>query len=223
MKRIIISIFALSMFFNTNAQVEKGAIALMGGIHVLNDMQREELGSLGTTYSRFNRTNVDFGGMYFLGTQFALGAALLVNNSASLSGTDQNDLKLSSSRALTGGRIFGRYYHPCFAPRFYTFGQVDLSFAGGANKSYDGDGNEEFVDNVSQVGAGIRTGISYFLFPAIALEMNFGLFGWQQTTPTNSDAEDIKSVNNTFEFLALSKTITLGFCWYLGRSGGFAN
>ena len=219
MKRFIISIFTLYFCFSATAQIEQGATALMGGFHVLNDMDKTISGT-STFYNRTNNTTVDIGGMYAITSNIAVGTSFLLNNNATLSGDKKDDLLLQNSGSQAGLRLFGRYYHPCFAPRFYTFGQVYFAFLTGHEKSYDFQGSLESKDNASTIGAGINTGFSYFLIPAIALEMNFGLFNWNQSKVKNNDGT-YENLNNTFQLLALSKTLTIGFCWYLGRQGGF--
>jgi hypothetical protein len=107
------------------------------------------------------------------------------------------------------------------APRFYAFGQVDLGFGTGSSRLFDenGDEVEEARDNISQISFGIRPGIAYFLTPAIMLEASFGALAWQQQTQVNNSNNDFKQTQSTLDFFAFSKSLTFGFCWWLGRGG----
>ena len=86
---------------------------------------------------------------------------------------------------------------------------------------YDSDGNEEvdFSRSVSQIGLGVRPGFAYFLTPAVSLEMSFAALAWSQQKSTLDANNDFNTIESDFEFFAFSKSLAIGFCWWLGRSG----
>ena len=155
--------------------------------------------------------------MYMVTQAIGVGLIMLADNYS----THSNDVK-TSAEGLWGAGVFGRYYFPCFAPRFYTYGQVGFNFQGGTSRQYNSSTGEEIEalrDKVSEISIGINPGFSYFLTPAIALEMSFGLFSWGQTTRTNDQDNTLKQTDNDVAFWLNSKALTLGFCWWLGPMG----
>ncbi len=192
-------------------------IVLMGGFNIYNSKFTNS-NSGGSTDNAYANLFVNIAAMYMLTQTIGVGLAILGNNYTAHS----NDVK-TSSEGQWGAGVFGRYYFPCFAPRFYTFGQVGFNFQGGTSKEFDsntGDEIEALRDNVSSVSLGINPGFSYFLTPAIALEMSFGLFSWGQTTYTNDQDNTLKQTNSDVDFWLNSKALTFGFCWWLGPVGG---
>jgi hypothetical protein len=209
----ILLAFVSSLFIN--AQITGGSWVLMGGGGYFSNTSKSE-GVGDPIEFKFNQGFLDFGGMYLFTDNIGAGLALTLDNSVSL--TDGNK---TSSAGVFGLQLMGRYYSPCMAPRFYAFGQVDLGFGTGSSRIFDNDGEEieSLRDNISQIGFGIRPGIAYFLTPAVMLEASFGALAWQQQTFTNNENNDVKDINSSLDFFAFSKSLTFGFCWWLGRSG----
>ena len=215
MKKVKAFLVLMSIGLFAYAQPNAGSIVLMGGGGFFTNTQTTNSPN-NSIESKFNQGFVDFGVMYMLMDPLGVGLSLVMNNSSQFL-----DGKKKFSTSLTGARIMGRYYSPCMAPRFYTYGQLDLSFAGGSQKTFDNDENEieDEREKVSQFGVGVRPGFAYFLTPAISLEMSFAALAWNQTKTTSDNNNDFNTVNSDLEFFAFSKSLSIGFCWWLGRSG----
>ncbi len=219
MKKVSLFLVALFATIYVSAQVEGGNIVLMGGGGFFTNTNTSETPN-NKFESKFNQGFLDFGGMYMFTNNIGAGLALQLNNTTNFSDGDK-----TSSSSVFGAVVMGRYYSPCMAPRFYTFGQVDFGFGSGSRKSFDEDGNEieSQRDNISQLSFGIRPGIAYFLTPAIMLEASFGALAWQQQRLTNNENNDFRDQQTSLEFFAFSKTLSFGFCWWLGRGGASFN
>ena len=215
MKKLFILALASFIAFSISAQINASSWVLMGGAGYFQNTNKSESPNFNSEVS--TRSGVlDFGGMYLFTDN--IGGGLTLNSSG---GTNYSGDNKASSWNTFGATLLGRYYSPCMAPRFYFFGQADISFAGGSQKNYDDDGNEiaDDKENLSVFGFGIRPGISYFLTPAIMLEASFGALAWSQTTNTLDSDNRFKQTSSNLEFFAFSKTLQFGFCWWLGRSG----
>ena len=215
MKRLTLVITAVLAGLLLQAQTQGGSIVLMGGAGYFTDKTVNKFGN-NTFENKFNQGFIDFGAMYMIMDPLGIGLALNTTNYSSFS-----DGKKVSSQSLIGATVLARYYIPCMAPRFYTFGQVDLGFASGKSKSFDENGNEEEDDrvNLSQFSFGVRPGIAYFLTPAVMVEASFGALAWTQTKSVNNANNDITQTNSALEFFAFSKSLQFGFCWWIGRKG----
>ena len=217
MKKVKAFLILMSISLFAFAQPNAGSIVLMGGAGYSSYTYKDNVPSPFTNYEyQFNVGFVDFGVMYMLMDPLGVGLSLVMNNT-----TQFEDGKKQYSTNLTGARIMGRYYSPCMAPRFYTYGQLDLSFAGGSQKRFDNNENEIEDDRykVSELAVGIRPGFAYFLTPAVSLEMSFAALAWSQTKSTLDKDNDYNELESNFEFFAFSKSLSVGFCWWLGRSG----
>ena len=215
MKRITLLVAAILGGLMLHAQTEAGSIVLMGGGGFFTSTSESKFGN-NVFESKWNQTFLDFGGMYMLSDPFGVGLALTSNNWTSFS-----DGNKSSSQSLFGAMVMARYYSPCMAPRFYAFGQADFGFASGKDRDYDDDGNEieDNRDNLSQLSFGIRPGIAYFFTPAVMIEASFGALAWSQTKAVNNADNDVSSTDTQLEFFAFSKSLQIGFCWWIGRKG----
>jgi hypothetical protein len=215
MKKAFTLAAALCTAVTINAQVEQGAIVLMGGGGIYSFTSTDE-GPGDDSEFKFSGQFLNFGGQYLLTDNIGVGLNLNLEAMTQFSDGDK-----TSRQTLNGATLFGRYYSPCGAPRFYTYGEVGVNFAGGQSLSYDEEGDvvDFLSDDLSQFGFGIRPGIMYFLSPAVSIEASFGALSWQQTTSTNKEDSDFRNVTTDLEFFAFSKSLSFGFCWWLGRSG----
>lgn len=198
-----------------NAQVQQGAIVLMGGGGI-NSYTSTDMGGGNSDETKTNYSFLNFGGMYLLTEQ--IGVGLNVN---STNWRGEQDGKKNYKQSMFGATVMGRYYSNCGSERFYTYGQVDFGFASGSNEEYDIDGNvnTEYSDDVSSLSFGIRPGILYFLTPSVSIEANFGALEWNKYTYTNQMDNDYKTEDTSLDFFALSTSLNFGFSWWLGRKG----
>jgi hypothetical protein len=215
MKKKISLFAAFFAVLALSAQVEKGAIVLMGGGGFYSFTSTDQ-GPGDDDEFKISGQFLDFGGQFLLTDAIGVGLTL---DLSSQNGFDNGDKTYRET--LNGATLFGRYYSPCGSPRFYTYGELGVNFAAGQSLSYDEEGNvvDFLSDDISQFGFGIRPGIMYFLTPAISIEASFGALAWSQTTYTNQEDNDFSTVNTNLEFFAFSKSLQFGFSWWLGRGG----
>lgn len=104
---------------------------------------------------------------------------------------------------------FGVYarFHKMVADQFYIYLQPSLAFGTGSEEN----GNAPDTD-VSSFNIGIAPGMTYFLSPKFALEMNFGSLAYNSTTNKNSGVE---SKRENYGLNLNLNTITLGFSYYI--------
>lgn len=221
MKKVITTTAFSLMTVFAMAQPEKGAIVLFGGGGFNANTSTSETPSLTdptmtvTSETKSNNLNLDFGGAYFLTNNISVILAAIIASSSSETGGTQ-----TISNFNGGARLGARYYHPCGAPRFYTYGEAGLWYTGGSQTSFNPNtGIQNGKDQLSNIGFGINPGFAYFLTPAIALEMSFGLIGWNQSVRRDDANSDNRITDSQFQFLLDSKAFSLGFCWFLGRKG----
>lgn len=187
--------------------INQGQVVAMGNIGFSTNTDKTINGST-TNTSKANLFNMNIGAMYMIQQYIGIGLAILAYNNAVLFNGDK-----TSKLALFGAAVFARYYWPLFMNRLFFYGMVRFALSGG-NEIFYSNGQEQGKDKVSVIGASLNPGFSYFLMPALALEMNFGLLGWQQQTNKNSENSDQKRVVSDFQILAFTKTLTIGFCWW---------
>lgn len=196
------------------AQTEKGRYILSGGgSYYGSNMDRNYTN--GPIESKASNLFVDVGGTYMFLDQIAANLAFLMQSGSN----EYNGIKTSETTSI-GLRLAGRYYHPCLAPRFYTFGELGFSYMSGTFQNYDFDTGERTDDgSYGTVSTLINPGFVYFLTPSIALEMSFGLFGWQQSEGDDSGNPGQRYKTEQIQFLLNSRALSLGFSWWLGRKG----
>lgn len=215
MKKLITTVAFSLLAMLATAQVEKGAKVLFGGGGYNENTTKSENPNLSPTTTETKNTyfNLGIGGQYFLTDNISVLMAVLIYNSCEF----EEAIKINN-RFTGGGLIGARYYYPCMAPRFYTYGELSFSYAGGSKRTFDrSSGNETQKDKVNEIYVGINPGFSYFVTPSIALEMSFGLIGWNQSVLENDADARFRTTESDFDFLLDSKALTLGFCWFIGR------
>lgn len=216
MKKLITTMAMSLLSVIALAQPEKGAIVLFGGAGLnssTNTTESDQGTSTLVTETKTTTANLDLGAGFFLTDNISIMAGVDLRSSTTKVGGDK-----TQSQFLGGGMVGARYYHPCMAPRFYTYGQLTAAFSGGNSRTFDpADGDELNRDNLSNVSVGLNPGFAYFITPAVALEMSFGLIGWSQNVREDDANPNNRVTNSDFDLFLDSKALTLGFCWFLGR------
>lgn len=216
MKKIITTTALSLLTIAAWAQPEKGSIFLFGGagLNFSTNTQETMVGPVNTSVeTKTSNSNLNLGGGYFLTDNISLLAGVNLNSSSTKVGGTE-----TSSEFLGGGMIGARYYHPCFAPRFYTYGELGASFSAGNERTFTlPSGDQTDRDNISNVAVGLNPGFAYFVSPAVAVEMSFGLIGWSQTVREDDSNPDNRTTDSNFNMFLDSKALTLGFCWFIGR------
>ena len=187
MKRLVLATALLLVSTLSFAQITKGDIQLGGNV----GFSKTKIGSFETS-------------------QFTLSprAGLFVSDLTSVgltigySSTESNGL---NSNLLQFG-VYTRF-HKMVADQFYIYLQPSLAFGTGSEEN----GNAPDTD-VSSFNIGIAPGMTYFLSPKFALEMNFGSLAYNSTTNKNSGVE---SKRENYGLNLNLNTITLGFSYYI--------
>ncbi len=209
---IALSLIMLAAF----AQPEKGSIVLFGGAGLnFNTVTSES--DVGTstlvTETKTSNSDLNLGVGYFLTDNISIMAGVDLSSSTTKVGGEKTE-----SDFLGGGMIGARYYHPCFAPRFYTYGELSAAFSGGNTRTFDpATGDQTDRDNLSNVSVGLNPGFAYFVSPSVALEMSFGLVGWSQNVREDDSNPRNRVTESNMDLFLDSKALTLGFCWFIGR------
>lgn len=218
MKKLITTVVFSVLAVVAMAQPEKGAIVLFGGAGLnfsTNTFETDQGTSTVVTETKTTNSNLDFGAGFFLTDNISIMAGVDLNSSTTKVGGEK-----TRSQFLGGGMVGARYYHPCMAPRFYTYGQFTAAFSGGNSRTFDpSTGDQTNRDNLSNFSIGLNPGFAYFLSPAVALEMSFGLIGWSQSVQEDDANPNNRVTDSDIDLFLDSKALTLGFCWFLGRKG----
>ncbi len=216
MKKLITTVAMSLLSIIAMAQPEKGAIVLFGGAGLnfsTNTVERDLGTSTLITETKTTNSNLNLGAGYFVTENISLMAGVNLNSSTTKVGGEK-----TQSNFLGGGMVGARYYHPCFAPRFYTYGELSAAFSGGNSRTFDpATGDQTNRDNLSNVAVGLNPGFAFFLSPAVALEMSFGLLGWSHNVREDDSNPNNRVTDSDFDLFLDSKALTLGFCWFIGR------
>jgi len=211
MKKIILSVFVLSLLFTwtVNAQTEKGnfLFGVSSTINTGGDLGSQLLGlGFGSTkygedsdpykYTAFNflpRAG------FFAIDNLAFGLDIIVGI---WSEKGDNDEKYSSSTLAAGP--FVRYYYP-FSDKIYGIGEFSTAF--GICNELDDYGTSEFEEKYGLWTIGGGAGAAFFLCPCISLDM---LAGYSRTVWNEKDVEyEYKETSGAFG-------IRIGVSIYLG-------
>uniref|UniRef100_UPI0040471CC7 outer membrane beta-barrel protein n=1 Tax=Roseivirga sp. TaxID=1964215 RepID=UPI0040471CC7 len=187
MKRLVLATALLMMSTLSFAQITKGDIQLGG---MVNFSKVEAPG-----FERSNFTLTPRAGL-FVSDLTSVGITTGFTSSK-LNGAKSNLFQ------------FGVYtrFHKMVAEQFYIYLQPSLAFGTGSAET----GNGPDAD-ITSFNIGIAPGMTYFLSPKFALEMNFGSLAYNSTT------NEISGVENKTENYGLNlnfDTITLGFSYYI--------
>jgi len=89
-----------------------------------------------------------------------------------------------------------------------------LGFGSGTNKIDDGSEVQE--TSIGSTSIGIVPGFNFFFSEKVAFEMTWGFLGWRQTTTEQEvNSETVKNTSNTTGLSFNSKSLSIGFCYFL--------
>jgi outer membrane protein len=194
MKKILLTVFALTMFNVAFAQFNKGRM-IVGGAVGFQTTTEKQTGTTPTAKENTFSLSPNFG--YFVANKFAVGLNLNLSNTTEKYSGGSYDYKIITRSFIASP--FVRYY---FGPGIFVQGQYGI---GSAKSGYDDPSSSNTTKYaVSQWSLGI--GYAYFLNDHVAIEPSVKY----QSSVLKEKGQDIKDTNSGI-------AINIGFQIYLGK------
>ncbi|WP_137758062.1 outer membrane beta-barrel protein [Pontibacter sp. SGAir0037] len=231
MKKVILLLIAVLCYSNLQAQISKGSIALTGTLAYsystyedrdASTFQKVKNYELGPSVGIFIKDNLE------VGANFNFGRERISNDRLSLGPpyTSDDRYRTFSYNAYAKQYLFLLDKIALHAVLSVGYNKTVTQF----NSIYTGTSAIPSRSNESDsryFSAGVSPGITCFISPKFALNLNLGLLGFSKTTYDSKNVEllngvinfqdDYTSKSNSFNFDFSSATLNYGLTYYLGR------